>query len=307
VKTSYYRPGTVYQNDGTTHPLPRGSDDADDGDGDEWVLAEATPAGCVQLGIYHYFEDRGPVDLVISGPNFGRNTTVLFGLSSGTIGAALEAALCGRKAIALSYAYSSHTHNQDVIEEALRLSVQLMQHLFDNWHEEADLYAVNVPLEPGMSKRKVQYTSMLNNRWSSGSFYKAIDPEMLSEDRGLQEQKVRQEGESVGISANGNDKSKSKIKHKSFICTPNFGDVYRSVDESGPGSDGWTVKAGMTRYASAPKDVLLFICSLLQVTFILFYSCLLIPRSNLLADFSSVTPLKANFMHAPGFEGEIKL
>lgn len=270
VEISYYRPGTVYQNDGTIHSLPRGSDE----DGDEWVLAEASPAGCVQLGLYHYFEDRGPVDLVISGPNFGRNTTVLFGLSSGTIGAALEAALCGRKAIALSYAYSSHSHNQEVIEEALRLSVQLIQHLFDNWHEEADLYAVNVPLEPGMSIRKIQYTSMLNNRWSSRSFYKAIDPERLGEDGGLQEQKLRQEEESAVMSTNisGNDKKekiKSRIKHKTFVCTPNFEDVYRSVDESGPGSDGWTVKAGMTRYASRdsfsqpPSSYLYFLSALL--------------------------------------------
>lgn len=50
-----------------------------------------------------------------------------------------------------------------------------------------------------------------------------------------------------------------------------------------------------------------FCCSLLQVTFIpSLFSCFLI-CSNLIADFFSVTPLKANFMHALGFEGEIKL
>jgi tubulin--tyrosine ligase len=47
------------------------------------------------------------VDLVLSGPNFGRNTTAIFALSSGTIGGALEGAVCGKKAIALSYAFDS--------------------------------------------------------------------------------------------------------------------------------------------------------------------------------------------------------
>ena len=66
----------------------------------EWVRATCSPAGCVQLGLFHLFQDREPVDLVISGPNHGRNATAIFNLCSGTVGGAMEAALCRKKAIA---------------------------------------------------------------------------------------------------------------------------------------------------------------------------------------------------------------
>ncbi|KAK0550162.1 hypothetical protein OC846_003787 [Tilletia horrida] len=44
-------------------------------------------------------------DLVVSGPNFGRNTGSAFALSSGTLGAALSGALSGVKSIAVSYGH----------------------------------------------------------------------------------------------------------------------------------------------------------------------------------------------------------
>ena len=61
VKPTYFRPGTLHTDDGTTHSRPRR-----DG-GDEWVLIDGTPASCVQIGLFHYFEDKGPIDMVISG------------------------------------------------------------------------------------------------------------------------------------------------------------------------------------------------------------------------------------------------
>ena len=69
------------------------------------LLVDSTPASCIQIGLFHYFQERGPIDLVISGPNYGRNTTAVFALSSGTLGGALEAAVCGKRAIAVSYAF----------------------------------------------------------------------------------------------------------------------------------------------------------------------------------------------------------
>ncbi|KAL1989411.1 hypothetical protein VTN96DRAFT_173 [Rasamsonia emersonii] len=272
VKPTYFRPGTLHKDDGTIHPLPRGSHSDDDEDGDEWVLIDSTPASCVQIGLYHYFQDRGPVDLVVSGPNYGRNTTALFSLSSGTIGAALEAAVCGKKAIALSYAFSTRSHDPVVIAEASRHSVRLIQYLYDNWADGVDLYTINVPLEPGVSENKILYTHMLDNRWTSGSCFEAVDAEVSGEDPALQEKKLRQHGEGELGAVNGSSeketpKRKPRLQHKHFKWAPKFNDVYRSVEESAPGNDGWAVKEGMT----------------------------------------SVTPLKANFMHAPGIQGEIKL
>ncbi|EGE06164.1 tubulin-tyrosine ligase family protein [Trichophyton equinum CBS 127.97] len=153
VKPTYFHPGTLFQDDGTIHSLPR-SEEGEGSEGDEWILIDSTPASCVQIGLFHYFQDRGPVDLVISGPNYGRNSTAVFSLSSGTIGGAMEAAVCGYKAIALSFAFSSRDHDPVVISEAANHSVRLIEHLYKNWTSGVDLYSINVPLEQGISKSR---------------------------------------------------------------------------------------------------------------------------------------------------------
>ncbi|KAJ5181964.1 hypothetical protein N7449_012111 [Penicillium cf. viridicatum] len=270
VKPTYFRPGTLHQEDGTTHHLPRGSDGKPD-EGDEWVLIDSTPASCVQIGLYHYFKERGPIDVIVSGPNYGRNTTALFALSSGTIGAAMEGACCGKRSIALSYAFSSRNHDPVIIAEASTHSVKVIEHLCANWADDVHLYSVNVPLEPGVSENKVLYTNMLQNTWT-GSCFQAVDP-TAADDPDLQEQLLRDGGETEGKKPDqtvGTSEKSSygpRIQHKHFKWAPSFQDVYRSVEESEPGNDGWTVKEQMT----------------------------------------SVTPLKANFMPAPGISGEIKL
>ena len=253
VVPTYFRPGTLHEDDGTVHALPRGSDD--EGEGEEWVLINSTPASCVQVGLYHYFQERGPVDLVVSGPNYGRNTTALFALSSGTIGAAMEAAICGKRSVALSYAFSSRIHDPAVIAEASRHSTKLIEHLASNWAEDVDLYTVNVPLEPGVSEWKTVYTEMLDNRWSSGSCFKAVDPALVDQNPGAQEQRLREQGEKTGsdpavpCSAAGN---KLRIQHKHFQWSPNFDDVFRSVEESAPGNDGRAIRDKMTRFVILP-------------------------------------------------------
>ncbi|GKZ75690.1 hypothetical protein AnigIFM56816_000349 [Aspergillus niger] len=274
VKPTYFRPGTLHKDDGTTHEFPHGMNEGDDDsyDGDEWILVDSTPASCVQIGLYHYFQDRGPIDLVVSGPNYGRNSTALFALSSGTIGGAMEAAVCGKPAIALSYAFSSRDHDPVVIAEASRHSVRLIEYLHKNWADGVDLYTVNVPLEPGVSQNKVLYTNMLDNRWSSGSCFRAVDASASANSPEKQEHDVRHQtvgsGEKSAPAVDGTTPLKrSRIQHKHFEWAPNFSDVYRSVEEGAPGNDGWAVKEGMT----------------------------------------SVTPLRANFMHTPGIQGEITL
>lgn len=293
VKPTYFRPGTLHKDDGTTHHLPRGSDGEPDDGGDEWILVDSTPAACVQVGLYHYFQERGPIDLVVSGPNYGRNTTALFALSSGTIGAAMEAAVCGKRSIALSFAYSSRDNDPNVIAEASQHSVRVIEYLYANWASDVDLYNVNVPLEPGVSKNKVLYTDMLINKWKSGSCFQAVEP-TVGGDAELDEQRLRIH-EAVGDSveadesavrqagASGKD-GKSRFQHKHFKWAPNLKDVYQSVEESTPGNDGWAVKNEMTRSVS-------------QISIQVFAN---ISRN-------SVTPLKASFMHAPGFTGEIQL
>ncbi|KAI2407395.1 putative tubulin--tyrosine ligase pby1 [Ophidiomyces ophidiicola] len=247
VKPLYFRPGTLHKDDGTIHHLPQGFDGEPDCGVDEWMLVDSTPASCAQIGLFHYNQDRGPVDIVVSGPNYGRNTTAVFSLSSGTIGGAMEAAMCGVKAIALSYAFSSRHHDPVIIAEACRLSIRLIEHLYKNWGEDVDLYSINVPLEPGVEHGKILYTPILDNRWKSGSCFEEIDAGSSGEGPDLQEQQLR-EGEVT--QKDGDNSSAPRYRHRHFKWAPKFTDVYRSVDESEPGNDGWAVKMGHTREAS---------------------------------------------------------
>lgn len=71
-----------------------------------------SPADCANLGIYSLLGAKP--DLVVSGINAGFNIGVGFLLSSGTIGACIEANLAGVPAIALSQAFDSATRNRYV-------------------------------------------------------------------------------------------------------------------------------------------------------------------------------------------------
>lgn len=245
IECSYFRPGTLHEDDGTTHSLPRGSSCDGKNKDDEWVLINSTPASCVQIGLYHLFQERGPIDLVLSGPNYGRNTTALFALSSGTIGAAMEGALSGKRSIALSYAFKSRNHDPVIIAEASQHAVRLVEHLVKNWEEGVDLYNVNVPLESGVSKNKILYTNMLANKWAAGSCFKAVDASVSGVDPATREQELREnpwaeEGQMPEASGTAFNK-------KHFVWAPDLSDVLKSVEKSAPGNDGWAVKEGMTR------------------------------------------------------------
>ncbi|KAL8754529.1 MAG: hypothetical protein Q9184_005086 [Pyrenodesmia sp. 2 TL-2023] len=263
VKPTYFRPGTLHKDDGTTHAKPLHPNSSDKTE--EWVLVNSTPATAAQLGLFHFFQNRGPVDLVVSGPNYGRNTTSLFSLSSGTIGGAMEAAVCRRRAIALSFAFFSRNHDPQIIAGASRTSLKVVEHLMRHWDEGVDLYSVNVPLIEGVEEKKVMYTYALQNYWQSGSSFTEVEVDAEAEDPEEQEARIREQ-ETMGQVVESEGTS-TRHKHRHFKWTPNFSDVYQSVEASEKGNDGWAVKEGLV----------------------------------------SVTPLKANFMHVPGLQGELKL
>ncbi|KAL8798500.1 MAG: hypothetical protein Q9200_007762 [Gallowayella weberi] len=243
VKPTYFRPGTLHEDNGTTHPKPL---QPDEDDTEEWVLVNSTPATATQLGLFHFFQDRGPVDLVVSGPNYGRNITTVFSLSSGTIGGAMEAAVCKKRAVALSYALFSRNHDPEIIAAASRKSVKLIEHLMSHWDDGVDLYSINVPLVEGIEEKKVLYTHLLQNTWETGSSFSEIEAKDEDEDPAEKEMVVReQEGQSKGVK--GVEK-KTGHKHRHFTWAPKFSDVYRSVEESEPGNDGWAINEGLVRY-----------------------------------------------------------
>ena len=250
IKPTYFRPGTLHTDDGTLHEKPM----SDGEDGEEWILVDGTPATCTQLGLHHFFKDRPPVDLVVSGPNYGRNSTTLFSLSSGTVGGAMEAATFKKKAIALSYAFFTRDHDPKIIAAASAQSVKLVEYLYHNWGSDVELYSINVPLVERVEGRKVFFTSSLENYWKSGSTFEEVDPDAVGETPDERETQIRRQ---TGTSDNtGSTELDSKVKpsrhkHRHFKWAPKFADVHKSVEESEPGNDGWAIKEHYTRLASS--------------------------------------------------------
>ncbi|KAK6454811.1 tubulin-tyrosine ligase family-domain-containing protein [Scheffersomyces xylosifermentans] len=138
----------------------------------EWCLVNSTPAACADLGIHHiYNKDKGPIDLVVSGPNFGKNSSNLYILTSGTVGAAMEAVTHGVKSIAVSYAFNNLNHDYHILKEAAKISVKLIKKLYGQLQNQdnIDIFSVNVPLIPSLElgKTKIQYAPVLKNYWNS--------------------------------------------------------------------------------------------------------------------------------------------
>ena len=230
---TYFRPGTLHKDDGITSFVP-----FNDG-GEEWILIDGTPASCVQIGLHHVVKDKSPIDLVISGPNYGRNTTAVFALSSGTIGAALEGAMSGKRSIALSYAFDSRKHDPEIISAASKLSTRLIEKLMNEWPGDVHLYSINVPIRKGVENSKILYTEMIQNRWLSGSPFEELPPEAEDEDPDVEEQVIREVGEKNGDASTGVQR---RVRRK-FKWSPNFGDVKQGVLEAGRG-DGWEIQQG---------------------------------------------------------------
>ncbi|WP_192823541.1 5'/3'-nucleotidase SurE [Rufibacter sp. LB8] len=86
-----------------------------------------TPADCVKLAKHHVLKDRKP-DLVVSGINHGSNSSISV-LYSGTMSAAIEAAIEGLPAIGFSLCDYGHdidfSHTEEFVE---RITRQALEH-----------------------------------------------------------------------------------------------------------------------------------------------------------------------------------
>lgn len=92
--------------------------------------AEGSPADCVLAGIHHVMKDARP-DLILSGVNRGNNAGEN-AMYSGTIGAAIEGALQGVPAIAMSQFYGpENAHLDDPFDAAARHGAATVQRLLD--------------------------------------------------------------------------------------------------------------------------------------------------------------------------------
>ncbi|MEY1555832.1 5'/3'-nucleotidase SurE [Yoonia sp. R2331] len=113
--------------------------------------AEGSPADCVLAALYHVMPHARP-DLILSGVNRGNNAADNT-LYSGTIGAAMEAALQGVPAIALSQFFGPDNASlEDPFEAAAQHGADLVQTLLDRAEWGGDsyqmFYNVNFPPIP---------------------------------------------------------------------------------------------------------------------------------------------------------------
>ena len=124
---------------------------------------EGSPADCVLAGLYEVLEGARP-DLVLSGVNRGNNSAENT-LYSGTIGGAMEAALQGLRAIALSQYLGPRTEEMPngMFEPAVTHGTRVVRDLLERglW-DEADyrlFYSVNFPPVPAAEVKGVKVTA----------------------------------------------------------------------------------------------------------------------------------------------------
>ena len=100
---------------------------------------DGSPADCVKLALMKIIDIKSkPVDLVVSGMNYGANTGVYVHYS-GTVAAAREAAFCGVPAVAISAAY----HDDLDFDEAAKYAFGVVRKLLPLKHR--DIITINIP------------------------------------------------------------------------------------------------------------------------------------------------------------------
>ena len=106
--------------------------------------ADGTPADCARLGLYLTRET--PVDMVISGINRGMNLGGAC-VYSGTVAAAMEAAMCGAQALAVSLYIEEGTTGEDYGPSA-RLALRVAEWAKDHPLPRGCIYNLNAPALP---------------------------------------------------------------------------------------------------------------------------------------------------------------
>jgi 5'/3'-nucleotidase SurE len=215
----------------------------------DWVvISNGTPASCAQLGLYNLFPERAPIDLVISGPNHGRNASTIYNLSSGTVGGALEAVFCGKRGIAISFG-SKDPQTDEVIAAAARLAVRVVEFLYGHWDERVELYNINVPMREDVEERPVIYTRTLPYYWNRGCLY-AEEGKKINGVNGVNghaENGVNGvNGETNGV--DGHVNGAVKPRQRQFKWSADLSDMKKTLEESEVGTDAHTVLNGSTRY-----------------------------------------------------------
>jgi len=188
VQGSYYYPKDP-DGQGEVSPVSR---PLKEGEIAEWILLDGTPATCANVALHNIY--HGQIDLLISGPNLGRNSSAAFSLSSGTIGAAMSSSLSQVRSIAVSYGTVIHPTPTTFHDPAHSLTLRIIKYLYSNWGQdegglrngEVDLYTVNIPMIEELLTDEglpTMWTSMRRN--SYGRLFKALSTAEASAEHGV--------------------------------------------------------------------------------------------------------------------------
>lgn len=190
------------------------------------------------------------MSLVVSGPNFGRNTGTAFSVSSGTLGAALAGSLCDVRGIAISYGhFTSSPPTLDGRKDAPPLSaeerteahalackhtVSIIVQLWDRWPHDAKVqtYSINVPLCERLRAPRVCWTRV----WESRHVQQYVLP---NEPHDKDAQRVRP----LGVSPH----PVQHAEHGSYLdFRPNLARAMRPVGDEPleEGTDAWAMCEG---------------------------------------------------------------
>ena len=112
-----------------------------------------SPADCVNLAVHTLYPDKP--DMVVSGVNLGLNFTMAFLISSGTVGAAIEAWIAGIPSIALSMAIPNDAYGLagmqriDALgDRPLAVAADITAALLrEGFPPDVDLFTVNMPAD----------------------------------------------------------------------------------------------------------------------------------------------------------------
>jgi 5'-nucleotidase len=147
-----------------------------------------TPADCVKLGKHYILKDRAP-DLVVSGVNHGSNTSISV-LYSGTMSAAIEAAIEGIPAIGFSLCDFSREPDFSHIRETV---LTIARNVLERGIPKGVALNVNFPIRQAEPLKGIRICRQANARWREvfderrdphGRKYFWLDGEFVNNDTG---------------------------------------------------------------------------------------------------------------------------
>ncbi len=140
--------------------------------GDHIVAYECsgTPADCVKLAKHHILNDRKP-DLVVSGMNHGSNTSISV-LYSGTMSAAIEAAIEGTAAIGFSLCDFDTEAPLDHVDDHI---LNICKEALEKGIPKGIALNVNFPTRQSESIKGIKLCRQANARWEE-EFDQRVDP-----------------------------------------------------------------------------------------------------------------------------------